>query len=92
MTNNLIITYDLGVPGRNYEAVSETIKSLGGYAHVQGSVWYVNSRFDERQAFAELSKVLDANDTLLIANGSSNSACWLHLSEGVGNFIKRNWR
>jgi hypothetical protein len=41
MANNLFISYDLYNPGQGYEAVIEEIKSLGGWAKVHQSCWYV---------------------------------------------------
>lgn len=76
MANNLIITYDLGVPGRNYQAVSDAIKSLGSSVRVQGSVWYVNSRYSTTDALSVVRRALDANDTLMVVNTSANNASW----------------
>jgi len=43
MGNNLHISYDLNVSGQNYEAVIAKIKTLGGWAKIHKSYWYVNS-------------------------------------------------
>ena len=50
MSNNLIISYDLYEPNKDYEAVAKAIKSLGNWAHVQKSVWYVKSNYSASAA------------------------------------------
>ncbi|WP_419810259.1 hypothetical protein [Bacterioplanoides sp.] len=91
MANNLIISYDLNSPGQKYQAVADAIKSLGSWAKVQGSVWYVNSSYSASQAGDKVYEQMDHNDSLIVVNASFNDATWWGLSEEVGNHLKRNW-
>lgn len=49
MANNLFITYDL-IKTKDYAAVHNAIKTLGGWAKVTESNWYVNSSFSAEEA------------------------------------------
>jgi hypothetical protein len=61
MGNNLHISYDLNVPGQNYEAVIAKIKTLGGWAKIHKSYWYVNSVLTAKQACDAVWAVMDVN-------------------------------
>ncbi|MCG9699660.1 CRISPR-associated protein Cas2 [Vibrio natriegens] len=91
MANNLFISYDLNSPGQNYDNVIEEIKSLGSWAKVQKSFWYVNSTLTASQARARVWAKMDTNDSLIVVDASNNSASWNGLSDEVGNFIKDKW-
>ncbi len=91
MGNNLIISYDLQSPNQDYEAVSDAIKSLGNWAKVHRSVWYVNSIHSAEKARDVIAKVVDHNDSLFVADASNNLSAWKNLSDEVHNFIVNNW-
>lgn len=50
MANNLFISYDLFTPGKDYSTVIEAVKSLGSWAKVHKSFWYVKSSLSCEQA------------------------------------------
>ena len=60
MAFNYFIAYDLVAPGRNYDAVTERIKSLGLHAHMQFSLFYVQSEFGMADVHARIREVMDA--------------------------------
>jgi hypothetical protein len=91
MANNLFISYDLYHPGQNYEEVIEEIKSLGNWAKVQKSFWYVNSHYTASQARDKVWAKMDGNDSLLVVDATNNSAAWQNLSEEVSRYIQEHW-
>jgi len=91
MANNLFISYDLNSPDQNYSAVIEEIKSLGKWAKVQKSFWYVNSSLTTSQAVDRVWAKMDMNDSLIVVDATNNNAAWQGLSAEVANFIKDKW-
>lgn len=91
MANNLFISYDLYKPGQNYEAVIAEIKTLGGWAAVHKSLWYVNSTLTAPEALARVWAKMDANDKLIVVDASNNNASWRNLPNEVSSFIKEQW-
>ncbi len=91
MANNLIISYDLRKPGRNYNPVYEAIKSLGRWAIVVESTWYVDSSYSAKQAFDIVFAKCDNNDALFVVDASHNSAVWQNLPSDVDTLIKKHW-
>lgn len=91
MGNNLIISYDLSQPNRNYSSLIEVIKTLGSWAHVHGSVWYVNGYLTASLARDRLVRVLDQDDSIVIFDASNNDAAWQNLKPEVAALIKTRW-
>ncbi|MDC2888532.1 CRISPR-associated protein Cas2 [Psychrosphaera algicola] len=91
MLSNLIISYDLNVAGQNYDAVIRSIKSLGDWAHIQSSIWYVNSQLNAEQAAKHVWANMDGNDSLIIVDSVKNEAHWYNLTNEVSNCIQTNW-
>ena len=91
MANNLFISYDLNSPGQDYEAIFDEIKSLGSWAKVQKSFWYVNSRLTAKEAADRIRKKMDKNDSLIVVDASNNNASWYGLSDEVANHIQDQW-
>jgi len=91
MSNNLIVSYDLNVEGQKYEAVIERIKSLGAWARVQKSVWYLSTDSATQQVADMVRNVMDSNDSLLVVNASKNEASWYGVSDDIGFFVKDQW-
>lgn len=79
MANNLHISYDLNNPGQNYEAVIAKIKTLGAWAKIHKSFWYVNSDYTSQQAAEAVWSVMDASDTVYVADTTNNEAHWCNL-------------
>lgn len=91
MANNLVISYDLYNPGQDYAKVIDTIKTLGSWAKIHKSVWYVNSNHSAAQAVAKVWPVMDKNDSLFVVDATNNSASWQNLNDTVANNIKNEW-
>ncbi|MDC7784084.1 hypothetical protein PQJ75_05505 [Rhodoplanes sp. TEM] len=66
MAYNLFIAYDLISPGRNYDAVRDRIKSLGPWAQLQLSLFYVSSDKAPHDAYAHVGSAMDVNDRLAV--------------------------
>jgi hypothetical protein len=91
MANNLHISYDLYVPGQNYEKVITAIKELGGWAKIHKSFWYVNSTYTASQACSHVWAAMDGNDSLYVVDSTNNNASWQNLSDEVANYIRDAW-
>jgi len=91
MANNLHISYDLNVPGQNYEAVIARIKSLGSWAKIHKSYWYVKSNMTADQACTAVWSVMDASDTVYVVDATNNFAAWQNLSAAAEQHIQQQW-
>jgi hypothetical protein len=91
MANNLFISYDLNSPGQDYSSVINEIKSLGSWAKVQKSHWYVNSALTAQQAVDRVGAKMDSNDSLIVIDATNNNVSWKNLSDNVASHIKNNW-
>lgn len=91
MANNLFISYDLYKPGQNYDAVIEEIKSLGNWASVHKSLWYVNSSLTASQAATRVWAKMDSNDKLIVVDATTNNAAWNNLGDKVSDYIRDQW-
>jgi predicted P-loop ATPase/GTPase len=91
MANNLFISYDLNSPGQDYSSVIAEIKSLGVWAKIQKSYWYINSTLTASQVVDRVWKKMDSNDSLIVVDSTNNNASWQNLSDEVANHIKNQW-
>jgi hypothetical protein len=91
VANNLHISYDLNQPGQNYEKVIERIKTLGSWAKVHKSFWYVDSNLSASEACAKVWEVMDSSDTVYVVDSTNNNASWQNLSQTVSDHIKKHW-
>ncbi|RBO83420.1 hypothetical protein [Marinomonas aquiplantarum] len=90
--NNLFISYDLNSPGQDYTKTHEAIKSLGDWAKVQKSLWYLKSQYSELQVKNTLWAAMDRNDSLIVVNATTNCAAWEGLAHpDVSQFIIDEW-
>lgn len=91
MANNLHISYDLYSPGQNYDAVIAAVKSLGSWAKVHQSFWYVDSSYSVADACNIVWAACDANDSVYVVDATNNVAAWRNISDEVANHIKSHW-
>ncbi|MFQ2400411.1 hypothetical protein [Aeromonas dhakensis] len=91
MANNLFISYDLYAPGQNYAAVIEEIKSLGPWASVHKSLWYVNSSLGHEDVAKRIWAKMDSNDSLLVINASTNNFYAYHINPDVLRQMQEQW-
>jgi hypothetical protein len=89
--NNLFISYDLNSPGQDYAVVIEAIKSLGDWAKVQKSLWYVKSAYAASAAVERVWLTMDKNDSLIVIDTTNKTAAWQGVSNEVSNYLKANW-
>jgi CRISPR-associated endonuclease Cas2 len=64
--HHFLISYDLDVPGQKYQDLRNAIANLGEFAHVQDSVYMVETSLDAKEIKQLLVKIIDKNDRLLI--------------------------
>ncbi|HDL1147184.1 TPA: hypothetical protein PWX93_002500, partial [Mannheimia haemolytica] len=79
----------LNKSGQNYAALIEKIKTLGAWAKVQQSAWYLHTSYSSKEVLEMLSTVTDYNDSLFVAQLSE--ANWRGLSNEVSKFIQEQW-
>ena len=91
MANNLHVSYDLYAPGQNYEDVIKAIKSLGNWAKIHKSFWYVNSTHTAEEAVNIVWAACDANDTVYVVDATNNNAAWQNISPEASKFIRDHW-
>lgn len=91
MSRNLFVSYDLHKPDQDYEAVAKAIKSLGHWAKVQQSLWYVSSNLDAANAAEVVWRKMDDNDSLIVVDATTSNASWYNLSPDVSRFIHDHW-
>ena len=89
--NNLFISYDLNSPGQDYAVVIEAIKSLGNWAKVQKSLWYVKSACTASAAVEKIWPKMDKNDSLIVIDTTNKTAAWQGVSDEVSNYLQANW-
>ena len=71
------ITYDLKVPGRNYEGLYNAIKSCGKYWHYLDSTWIVVSNESSQQVWNMLAPNIDKSDFVLVIEVRRDCYGWL---------------
>ncbi|MGN6655522.1 MAG: hypothetical protein ACTHJ9_09305 [Rhodanobacter sp.] len=91
MASNLFISYDLYNPGKDYSKVIEAIKALGNWAKVHKSVWYVKSTLSCEQAAKKVWATMDANDSLIVIDSTTNNAYWYNLADEVSKHMQDQW-
>ena len=74
MANNLFISYDLFVPGQGYDNVAAAIKSLGTWAKIQMSFWYVKLNHSANKAAEIVWAAMDRNDSVIVVDATNNNA------------------
>lgn len=91
MANNLHISYTLYTPGQDYPEIIQKIQTLGRWAKIHPSFWYVNSTLTAKQALDALRPTIDSNDSLYVVDATNNMAVWYNLPDDVQDQIRRNW-
>lgn len=91
MANNIHISYDLYAPGQKYDLVIERIKSLGTWAKVHKSYWYLSTNLNAAQVCDAIWAVMDGNDSVYVVDATNNSAAWRNIDSTVEAFIKNHW-
>ncbi|MGE5328100.1 MAG: SinR family protein [Deltaproteobacteria bacterium] len=63
-----LITYDLDNPGQNYKSLINAIQQYPSWTKITESCWLVSSQNDAGTIKSNLSKYVDANDRLMVAD------------------------
>jgi hypothetical protein len=92
MANNLHISYDLKEPGKNYDRVIQAVKTLGSWAKIHYSFWYVKSDLTAAEARDALVRVIDTNDSVYVVDATNNKAAWHNISPSASEFIRERWQ
>lgn len=86
-----MVSYDLNSPGQDYSKVIEEIQSLGSWAKVHKSFWYVRSELTAEQAAKKVWAKMDSNDSLMVTDTTGNNAYWFNINPEVAEFMRDNW-
>lgn len=62
---NVLITYDLRAPGRDYEKVYDYLKKLPAKRGLE-SVWFARTEKSAAEIRDDLKKLVDANDRVFV--------------------------
>jgi hypothetical protein len=64
----LIVVYDLHpAPGRDYSIIEDAVKSCGSWAHLQGSVWVIDTLEKPKAVTERLIAVGHPHDSFFVA-------------------------
>lgn len=89
MKKAYIISYDLRIPGQNYETLIARIKEYGKWARLGGSAYIIITERTAVEIRDYLIQPLDSNDKLFV--GTLNApAAWNGLPEDVSNWLRNN--
>lgn len=91
MANNLFISYDLIAPGQHYHQVTEAIKSLGAWAKIEYSLFYVKTPLNASQAANQVWASMTPNDKLIVLNTTLNEFSGYNIEPEVLQQMQRNW-
>lgn len=91
MPKNLHIMFLLKTPELNEDRVLEVVRSLGLWARITPSCWYVKSGFSADQARDVLVQTLGPDDSVYVMDASTNFAAWHNLDPPVADIIKAHW-
>ena len=91
MANNIHISYDLNSPGQDYTRVIDKIKSLGGWAKIHKSFWFVSTDLSASQVCSAVWSVMDSSDSLYVVDALKNEAAWQNVSPAASEYIKGKW-
>ena len=91
MAQNLHITYSLKAPEQSQERVAAVIKTLGLWARVTPTFWYVKSEFSADQVRDVIVQALGIGDSVYVADATSNFAAWHNIDRLTADLIQTNW-
>lgn len=72
-----LISYDLKVPGKDYNDLYKEIKSLGDWCHLLESEWFVDTTQTADEIKTTLRKKMDNNDLILVNKMNKDYSGWL---------------
>ena len=86
----LLISYDLGSPedSDDYKELISKIKSYGGYAKPEYSLWLISTDKQTDTVRDELKQYMDSNDKLLVIRVTGVGWASYNLSSNVTQWMK----
>jgi hypothetical protein len=91
VANNLFVSYDLIAPDRDYAKVTEAVKSLGSWAKLEYSMFYVKSVLNAEQAAKHVWSSMTANDKLIVIDATGNNFYSFNLPADVVKHMQEQW-
>lgn len=88
MSNSKIVTYDLCKSGKNYSDLYEYFKSFYTWAHITESTWFISTDKSCPIIREEISKIVDSDDRVFVAELTGNSAWTNVLCDS--DYLKKN--
>lgn len=88
---NYLVTYDL-IKTKDYPKLYEGIKSsaTGGWAHILGSVWIVNSDKTSKEMVEHIKQHMDNDDKLFVAPIDTSKWCSINLPQEKVDWLKQS--
>ncbi|HIE8455886.1 TPA: CRISPR-associated protein Cas2 [Bacillus cereus] len=84
-----LITYDLIGPNRDYDKISEKIKTYPRWAHILESVWVIKSDKSTKEIRDELLSSIDNNDRLFVSR-LTGQCSWNNLNNELSQWLHDN--
>lgn len=76
MKKKYIITYDLNIPGQDYDSLISAIKSYD-YIKVLKSAWFIKTGRSASEIYNHLRPLIDDSDRIFISEITLNHGGWL---------------
>ncbi|WP_029569533.1 hypothetical protein [Pantoea ananatis] len=90
MANNLFVTYDL-IKTKDYPAVHNAIKTLGNWAKLTESNWYVSSNYNSQQAANIIRAAMDNDDKVIVVDATNNNSYSYNIVTEATKQMQDNW-
>ena len=91
MANDLLISYDLYEPQKNYARLEAAIKLLGDPTRIHKSFWYVQSDRNGVAAMQVLKAASDASDRIVVIDTTNATFVYDHLNPEVHLPVRMEW-
>lgn len=89
ITYAYMVSYDLMMPGQNYDDLINELKAFPNWCHCLDSTWVIKSSLPASQVRDKLKPHLDSNDKLIVAK-LSGEAAWAGFSMEVADWLRAN--
>lgn len=77
MRQVLLVTYDLRMPGKDYDSLYKAIKSIGPWWHYLESIWLIETPLTAAEVCGRLRPHMDSTDMLLAVRIAAPYYGWL---------------
>jgi len=86
---NLIVAYDLYIPGQRYTAVEQAILRLGIAVKLLNTTWYVKTNMSATEVRGVIAAQMDLNDRLLVVD--ANNATGWNINQNSWANVLQQW-